>query len=110
MKRDNPNLITLFGKFNVQYSFLPPDLKMQGQICICTRACIAKLSFFSTKGYLIKNKVYIIQHKATLNQAIEFNLPVILKLFTRVTHYFSHYAALGVDNLSSSLCAAFKAA
>jgi len=33
-----------------------------------------------------------------------------LKSLTHVTHYFDHYAALGVDNLSSSLCAAFKAA
>jgi len=29
---------------------------------------------------------------------------------THVTHYFSFYAALGVDKLSNSLCAAFKAA
>jgi len=32
------------------------------------------------------------------------------ELLTHVTHYFSFYAALGVDKLSNSLCAAFKAA
>jgi hypothetical protein len=36
--------------------------------------------------------------------------PKNAKLVTHVTHYFSSYAALGVDKLSNSLCAAFKAA
>ena len=37
-------------------------------------------------------------------------IAVIILLVTHVTQYFSYYAALGVDKLSSSLCAAFKAA